>query len=180
MYRKGQMLDNYVDYMSIEGNHGDKLSLYLSTRMFSKQIAVIMKTSVWYMEKLDNREDFISLSDIDLILIYLGKGVFKGMKPKPILFHCTQQPEPDSPSRQDEDYVPPTTTKVYKPESTVPQQHTPSMGSPTISSDTELASNGNSMHSQPQPTPEKSKPHRQPRKPRAKQIVIEEKVYKFC
>ena len=36
----------------------------------------------------------------------------------------TPQPELDSPSRKDEDYVPPTTSKVYKPESTLPWQHT--------------------------------------------------------
>ena len=52
------------------------------------------------------------------------------------------------------------------------------MGLPTISSDTELASDRDSVYSQPQPTPEKSNPH-WPRKPKAKQIVIKEKVYKI-
>ena len=122
--RKGQMLDDYVDFMSTEGNCSDKLLLYLATRMCCKQVAVITKTSIWYTGKLDDGEDFISLSDIDLILIYLGKNVFPGTKPKPVLFHHTPQPELDSPSRKDEDYIPPTPTKVYKLESTLPWWHT--------------------------------------------------------
>ena len=73
--RKCQTLDDYVDFMSTEGNHGDELSLYLAARMCCKQVAVIMKTSI-YTGKLDDREDVISLSDIDLILVYLGKNVF--------------------------------------------------------------------------------------------------------
>ena len=31
--RKWQMLDDYVNFMAIEGNRGDELSLYLATRM---------------------------------------------------------------------------------------------------------------------------------------------------
>ena len=174
--RKGQMLDDYANFMATEGNPGNGLSLYLTARMCCKHVVVIMKSSIWYEGKLDNREDFIHLSDVDLILVYLGKGVFRGTKPKPVLFHCTPKPELDSPSRKDEDYIPPATSKVYELESTLPQWHTRSMGSPTISSDTELASDSDSVHSQPQPTPEKSNPH-QPRKPKAKQIVIKEKVY---
>ena len=56
------------------------------------------------------------------------------------------------------------------------------MGLPTISSDTEPASDRDSVHSEAQPTPEKSNPHwpRWPRKPKAKQIVIKEKVLKIC
>ena len=54
--------------------------------------------------EIDDGEDFISLSDIDLILVYLGKNVFRGTKPKPVLFHHTPQPELDSPLRKDEDY----------------------------------------------------------------------------
>ena len=114
--------------MAIEGNCGDELSLYLAARMCCKHIAVITKSSIWCTGKLDNREDFISLSDVDLILIYLGKGVFRGTKPKPVLFHHTPQPELDSPSRKDEDYIPPTTSKVYKLESTLPQ----SSGTPNL------------------------------------------------
>ena len=134
------MLDDYANFMAIEGNRGDELYLYLAARMCCKHVAVIMKSSIWYLGKLDNGGDFISLSDIDLILVYLGKGVFRGTKPKPVLFHCTPQPELGSPSRKDEDYIPPTTSKVYKPESTLPWWHTRSMGLPTISSDTEPAS----------------------------------------
>ena len=41
--RKGQKLDDYANFMAIEGNHGDKLSLYLAARMCCKHVAVIMK-----------------------------------------------------------------------------------------------------------------------------------------
>ena len=68
----------------------------LCTRMCTKQIAVITKTSIWYTGKLDDRVNFISLSDVDLILVYLGKNVFRGTKPKPP-HHIPPQPELDSP-----------------------------------------------------------------------------------
>ena len=44
---KGQVIDDCVGFMSVEGNHGDELSLYLTARMRSKQIAVITKTRIW-------------------------------------------------------------------------------------------------------------------------------------
>ena len=70
-------------------------------------------------------------------------------------------------------YVP---SKVYEPESALPQRHTPSMASPTIESDTEPASE---VHSSPQANPEKSKAHRHRcRKPT--QIVIKQKEFKIC
>ena len=95
--RKGLTLEDYLDFMSVPGNHGDELSLYLAARMCSKQVAVITKNDIWYTGKLDNDEEaFISLDDIDLILVYLGKNVFRATKPKPVLIHkryrlCTQQ-----------------------------------------------------------------------------------------
>ena len=166
---KGQTLEEYVGFMSSEGNCGDELSLYLTTRMCSKQIAVITKTSIWYPGKLDDGVDFVSLSDVDLILVYLGKNVFRGTDPKPP-HHIPPQPELYSPSRKDEDYIPPTTSNVYKQESKLPRQHTQPMGSPTISSDTDVDS-----PPQPQPTPEKSKRHHR----KLKHVVVKEKVYKI-
>ena len=116
--RKGLKLEDYLDFMSIPGNRGDELSLYLVARMCSKQVAVITKNDIWYTGKLDNDEEaFISLDDVDLVLIYLGKNVFRGTKPKPDLIHCTPEPEVKSPSTKDTDYVP---SKVYKSESTLP------------------------------------------------------------
>ena len=159
--------------MSVPGNCGDELSLYLVTRMCSKQVAVITKNDIWYTGKLDNDEEaFISLDDVDLILVYLGKNVFRATKPKPVLIHHTPEPEVKSPSTKDTDYVP---SKVYEPESTLPQQHTQSMGSPTIESNTEPASK---VHSSPQATPEKSIAHRHRcRKPT--QIVIKQEEFKI-
>ena len=98
----------------------------------------ITKNDIWYTGKLDNDEEgFISLDDIDLILVYLGKNVFRATKPKPVLIRRTPEPEVKSPSTKDTDYVP---SKVYEPESALPQQHTRSMGSPTTESNTEPTS----------------------------------------
>ena len=72
-----------------------------------------MRTSVWYTDKLNDGEDFISLNDVDLFLVYLGKGVFWGTKEKPShAFHHLPEPEP-SRSAKDEGYV----LLVYEPES---------------------------------------------------------------
>ena len=173
MTRKGLTLEDYLDFMSVPGNCGDELSLYLVTRMCSKQVAVITKNDIWYTEKLDNDEEaFISLDDVDLILVYLGKNVFRATKPKPVLIHHTPEPEVKSPSTKDTDYVP---SKVYEPESTLPQQHTQSNGSPTIESDTEPASK---VHSSPQATPEKSKAH-QHRCRKPTQLLLSRKSSKF-
>ena len=172
--RKGLTLEGYLDFMSVPGNRGDELSLYLAARMCSKQVVDITKNDIWYTGKLDNNEEaFISLDDVDLVLVYLGKNVFRAAKPKPVLIHRTPEPEVKSPSTKDTDYVP---SKVYKPESALPRRHTRSMGSPTIESDTEPASE---VHSSPQATPEKSKARRHRcRKPT--QIVIKQKEFKIC
>ena len=172
--RKGLTLEDYLDFMSVPGNHGHELSLYLAARMCSKQVAVITRNEIWYTGKLDNDEEaFISLDDVDLILIYLGKNVLRATKPKPVLIHRTPEPEVKSPSKKDTDYVP---SKVYEPESTLPWQHTQSIGSPTIKSDTEPASE---VHSSPQATPEKSKACRHRRR-KPTQIVIKQKEFKIC
>ena len=174
--RKGLTLKDYLDFMSVPGNRGDELSLYLAARMCSKQVAVITKNDIWYTGKLDNDEEaFISLDDVDLVLIYIGKNVFRATKPKPVLIHQTPEPEVKSPSTKDTDYLP---SKVYEPESALPRQHTRSMGSPTptIESDTEPASE---VHSSPQATPEKSKAHRH-RCRKCTQIVIKQKEFKIC
>ena len=171
--RKGLTLKDYLDFLSVPGNRGDELSLYLAARMCSKQVVVITKKDIWYTGKLDNDEEgFISLDDVDLVLIYLGKNVFRTTKPKPVLIHHTPEPEVKSPSTKDTDYVP---SKVYEPESALPRWHTRSMGSPTIESNTEPASE---VHSSPQATPEKSKAHwHWHRKPT--QIVIKQKEFRI-
>ena len=90
-----------------------------------------MKTSVWYAGKFNDGEDFISLNDVDLILVYLGKGVFRETKEKPT---CAFQPLPvpkTKPARSadDEDYMLP---PVYNPESPHRISHTRSMGAPQV------------------------------------------------
>ena len=152
--------------MQQPGNCGDELSLYLCARMCTKHIAIIMKTSVWYTGKFNDGEDFIGLNDVDLILVYLGKGVFWETKERPILaFHPVPVPKNTPRSYNDEDYVPP---RVYGPESPHRTPHTHSMGSPQVS-ETEPA-----LQTTPPATP--PKPHYQ-RKP--KHFVVKQKVYKI-
>ena len=52
--RKGQTLDDYVNFRAIEGNCGDELSLYLAARMCCKHVAINTESSIWYAGKLDN------------------------------------------------------------------------------------------------------------------------------
>ena len=109
MSGKGQTLQDYTAYMQQPGNRGDELSLYLCARMCTKHITVITKTSVWYTGKFNDGKDFISLNDVDLVLVYLGKEVFQETKEKPTCaFHPLPVPE-TTPARSanDEDYVPP-------------------------------------------------------------------------
>ena len=73
---KGQKLQDYTAYIQQPGNCGAELSLYLCARMCTKHITIIMKTSVWYTGKFNDGEDLIGLNDVDLVLVYLGKGVF--------------------------------------------------------------------------------------------------------
>ena len=88
---KGQTLENYIAYMKEPGNKGDELSLHLCTRMCQKKVAVVTKTNVYYIRKLNNSyDDFIQISVCDMVLVYLGKGVFHGTKEKPFL----HRPEP--------------------------------------------------------------------------------------
>ena len=80
--------------MKEPGNKGDELSLHLCTCMYQKQVAIITKTNIYYTGKLNNScDDFIQISDCDMVLVYLGKGVFWGTKEKLFL----HRPEPKEP-----------------------------------------------------------------------------------
>ena len=81
---KGQTLDDYISYIQQPRNHEDELSLHLCACMCQKQVAVITKTGVWYTGKLNNNcDDFIQISDCDMVLVYLGRGIFRGTNEKP-------------------------------------------------------------------------------------------------
>ena len=91
---KGQTLQDYIAYMKEPGNKGDELSLHLCTYMCQKQVPVVTKTNANYTGKLNNScDDFIQISDCDMVLVYLRKGVFHGTKEKPFL----HRPEPKEP-----------------------------------------------------------------------------------
>ena len=152
--------------MQQPGNRGDRLSLYLCASMCTKYIAIITKTSVWYTGKFNDGKDFIGVNDVDLILVYLGKGVFQETKERITrAFNPVPVSKNTLRSYNDEDYVPP---RVYNLESPHRTPHTHSMGSPQVL-ETEPA-----LQTTPPATP--CMPHHQ-RKP--KHFVVKEKVYKI-
>ena len=168
----GQTLEDYIAYMKEPGNKGDELSLHIC----QKQVAVVTKTNIYYAGKLNNScNDFIQISDCDMVPVYLGKGVFCGTKEKPFL----HRPEPKTAvprPEMDDEYVLP----VYEQESLPSRHFTRSMGSAPLAkspphvtpepSHTEAASDS----SPAPPTKRQGCPIRQP-----KQIMVREKVYKI-
>ena len=172
---KGQTLDNYIAYMKEPGNKGDELSLHLCTGMCQKQVAVVTKTNVYYTGKLNNScDDFIQISDCDMVLVYLGKGVFHGTKEKPFL----HRPEPKRPvprPEMDDDYVLP----VYEQESLPLKHFTQSMGSAPLAESPPHATHEPSYteaawDSSPAPPTKRQGCPRWPKK-----IMVKEKVYKI-
>ena len=78
---KGLSIDDYIGYISKPFNHGDVLALHLLTRMGNIQIAVIGHASIWYTHtsKLEDTSPIAT----DLILVYLGKNIFRCTKRRP-------------------------------------------------------------------------------------------------
>ena len=113
--------------MKEPGNKGDELSLHLCTHMCQKQVAVVMKTNIYYTGKLNNScNDFIQILDCDMVLVYLGKGVFRGTKEKPFLHRPElKRPVPRPRPEMDDEYKPP----VYDQETPPSKHFTWSMGS---------------------------------------------------
>ena len=119
-------------------------------------------------------DDFIQISDCDMVLVYLGKGVFHGTKEKPFL----HRPEPKGPvprPEMDDEYVLP----VYKQESPPWKHFKGSMGSaPPAESP---------LHTMPEPSDTEAASDSSPALPTKKQecprwpkkIVVKEKVYKI-
>ena len=170
---KDQTLDDYISCIQQPRNCADELSLYLCTFMCQKQVAVITKTGVWYTGKLNNNcDDFIQISDCDMVLVYLRSGVFRGTKEKPFLYKPTGPAVPKTKLVKD-DYIP---QGLYEQES-ARRPHTRSMGSPqplasgALGSSTEPASESSESPDEPDNTPHTPpKPKRQPRK--AKQNLL--------
>ena len=173
---KGQTLEDNISYMKKPRNKGDELSLHLCTNICQKQVAFVTKTNVYYTGKLNNSCDyFIQILDCDMVLVYLGKGVFCGTKEKPFLHRPEPKrvvPRPET----DDEYVPP----MYEQESLPLRHFTQSIGSAPLAespphampepSHTEAA-----LDSSPAPpTKRQGHPRRWP-----KQIVVREKVYKI-
>ena len=74
--RKGQTLDDYLDYIKQPGNKDDELALHIMACMANISTIVVTKTGVW---STFNGE----VSDAELVLVYLGKSTFQDMVPIP-------------------------------------------------------------------------------------------------
>ena len=173
---KDQTLEDYIAYMKEPGNKADELSLHLCACMCQKQAAVVTKTNIYYTGKLNNScNDFIQILDCDMVLVYLGKGVFRGTKEKPFL----NRPEPKRAvprPEMDDEYVPP----VYEQESLPSKHFIWSMGSVPLAE--------SPPHTTPEPSHTEAASDSSPAPPTkrqgcskrwSKQIIVKEKVYKI-
>ena len=67
---KSLAVEDYIAYIS---NHGDKLSLYLLSRIVQKHLCVISYDNIWYTSYCETGQQ-INVEDCHIILIYLGGG----------------------------------------------------------------------------------------------------------
>ena len=74
--RKGQTLDDYLDYIKQPGNKDDELALHIMACMANISTIVVTKTGMWSTFDGD-------VSDAELVLVYLGKSTFWDMVPIP-------------------------------------------------------------------------------------------------
>ena len=171
---KGQTLQDYIDYMKQPGNKGDELSLHLCAHMCQKQVAVITKTNFYYTGKLNNScNDFIQISDCDMVLVYLEKGVFHGTKEKPFL----HRPIPDQtrPRPETDDEYEPPGLPVYDQKTQPSRCFTWSMESPPLAespphSMAEPSETEGALDSSPAPPPKRQQCPQLPKK-----IIVKEK-----
>ena len=63
--RKGQLLEDYLEFIQHPGHRGDELSVYLLGCMGNRGICVITKTRYWS-----------TFEEADINLVYLGRSVF--------------------------------------------------------------------------------------------------------
>ena len=84
--RKGQTLDDYLEYIKQPGNKGDKLVLSIMACMANISTIVVTKTGVWSTFDGD-------VSDAELVLVYLRKSMFQDMVPIPT------KPKPEPPHK---------------------------------------------------------------------------------
>ena len=85
--RKGQTLDDYIDYIKQPGNKGDELALHIMACMANIATIVVTTTGVW--STFDG--DF---SDVELVLVYPRKSTFQDMVPIP-----PTKPKPEPPHK---------------------------------------------------------------------------------
>ena len=74
--RKGQSLDDYYEYIKQPDNKGNELALLIMACMVNISTIVVTQTGVWSTFNGD-------VSDAELVLVYLGKSVFRDTVPIP-------------------------------------------------------------------------------------------------
>ena len=76
--RKGQTLADYLHFIRVPGNKGDKLAVHILACMTNLKVVVVTKTGFW-----STVMDCDPLS-ADVVLVYLGKSTFRDTVPIPI------------------------------------------------------------------------------------------------
>ena len=69
---KGLAVEDFIGHISQPNNRGDKLSLYLLSRMVQKQLCVIGCDTIWHTSY--SEAGTINVEDCHIILVYLGGG----------------------------------------------------------------------------------------------------------
>ena len=82
---KGLAVEDFIAYISKPNNHGDELSLYLSSRMVQKHLCVIGHDNIWYTSYCETGQ--INVEDCHTVLIYLGGGTVRDTKQISVLSH---------------------------------------------------------------------------------------------
>ena len=78
LQRKGQTLDDYVEFIKVPGHKGDELSVHLFACMMNFKVIIVMKTGYW--STVDNCD----VLSADIVLVYLRKSTFRDTVPIPI------------------------------------------------------------------------------------------------
>ena len=77
---KGTTISDYRNFIKEASHRGDKLAVYLLARMANLAIIVITKHGVW--STFDG-----SVNEADVILVYLGRSVFRDTVPAKSIKH---------------------------------------------------------------------------------------------
>ena len=77
LQQKGQTLDDYVEFIKVQGHKSNKLSVHLLACMTNFKVVIMMKTGYW------STVDDCDVLSADIVLVYLGKSTFRDTVPIP-------------------------------------------------------------------------------------------------